>query len=79
MNQSTVLKQTNVPKKVKITTEITDQSDQSHLNDSEAKIDDKSDLINENYANTDKTVSLVYYQYRQITRPAKNLRKPIKT
>ena len=26
-----------------------------------------------------KMVSLVYYQYRQITRPAKNLRKPIKT
>ena len=25
-----------------------------------------------------KTVSLVYYQYRQITRPVKNLKKPNK-
>ena len=54
-------------------------SDQSHINDAESKMMVNPTKILKNMQILIKTVSLVYYQYRQITRPAKNHRKPTKT
>ena len=55
-------------------------SDQSHINESESqRLMVNPTKILKTMQILIKTVSLVYYQYRLNTRPAKNQRKPIKT